>query len=63
MADEEHVALLKRGGGWNQWRKANPDIKPDLDGANLSGANLDGAYLGGANLSCATWPRTWTART
>jgi len=56
MANEEHLAILKQGvEAWNQWRKKNPDIWPDLgeadlSGANLSGANLSEANLGGANL-------------
>jgi TIR domain-containing protein/pentapeptide repeat protein len=46
MADEEHVALLKQGVEvWNKWREANPDIKPDMDGANLTGADLSMAIL------------------
>jgi hypothetical protein len=61
MANDQHVALLKKGvAAWNAWRDENPDIRPDLGGANLrgadlreadlSGANLTGADLGGANL-------------
>jgi uncharacterized protein YjbI with pentapeptide repeats len=68
MADEEHVALLKQGVKiWNKWREENPDISPDLNGAdlladlfdvtldhvNLSSANLSGADLSGAKLSGA----------
>jgi hypothetical protein len=31
MADDEHVAILKRGvDAWNEWRRENPDIVPDL---------------------------------
>jgi hypothetical protein len=38
MANEEHVAILERGiDAWNQWRKEQPEITPDLSGANLSG--------------------------
>jgi uncharacterized protein YjbI with pentapeptide repeats len=51
MADEEHVALLKQGwDDWNTWRKAIPDIVPDLHGADLRGANLVDADLRGADL-------------
>jgi Pentapeptide repeats (8 copies) len=69
MANDQHVAMLKRGVGvWNVWRDENPDLRPDLSGevlsgemlalANLSGtnltqANLDKAMLVGANLSQA----------
>jgi hypothetical protein len=49
MANEEPVALLKQGvAAWNAWRDENPDVLP-----NLSGADLIGADLGGANLSDA----------
>lgn len=69
MANEEHVAILKQGvKAWNQWRKKNPTVRPDLGDAdlsgailsmaelglaNLNGADLSGAYLGLANLSGA----------
>jgi uncharacterized protein YjbI with pentapeptide repeats len=57
MADLEHLAKLKEGvSAWNQWRKENPGIAPDLKEADLNGITLDGADLGltnlyGANLS------------
>jgi hypothetical protein len=36
MANEEHIALLKQGGGaWNAWREKNPNIVPDLNEADL----------------------------
>ncbi len=69
MANQEHLDILKQGVElWNQWRKENPDIDPDLSGAdiscfqlghadflraNLSGANLSAANLEDANLSKA----------
>jgi hypothetical protein len=59
MANDEHVAMLKRGvDAWNEWRGENPDIRPDLREADLSGAvlvraNLIKADLNGANLSGA----------
>ncbi|MCI0727865.1 MAG: toll/interleukin-1 receptor domain-containing protein [Chloroflexi bacterium] len=64
MANEEHLAILKQGVEvWNQWRKDNPGIWPDLVEADLGGANLRGvnlrradfrgANLNGANLSKA----------
>jgi hypothetical protein len=67
QADDEHVALLKKGvAAWNTWRDENPDIRPDLTGAdlskadfcqaNLSGANLCGAVLMKANLIDARTP-------
>ncbi|TFH25440.1 pentapeptide repeat-containing protein, partial [Candidatus Bathyarchaeota archaeon] len=59
MADENHIAILKKGVDiWNKWRKEKPSIQPDLSGAvlreaNLGRANLSGADLSGANLSGA----------
>jgi hypothetical protein len=54
MANEEHLARLKQGvKAWNEWRAANPNIKPDLRGADLDGADLDGADLSGARLDGA----------
>jgi hypothetical protein len=54
MANEEHVAILLRGvEGWNQWRKENPDVLPELTDADLKFANLHVANLSGASLSGA----------
>ncbi len=70
MADEKHLAiLLQNVEQWNQWRKDNPDIQPDLNKVELIGADLRGvdfreaklyradlseADLTDANFSCAT---------
>jgi TIR domain/Pentapeptide repeats (8 copies) len=56
MANDEHVAILKKGvDAWNKWRNENTSVRPDLSGANLSGrdlncANLNKAKLNGAHL-------------
>src|SRR5262245_2069313 len=51
MANDEHVALLKQGVKvWNAWRNENPEIRPDLSGADLRAANLREANLREANL-------------
>ena len=56
MANDEHVALLKKGvATWNRWRGENPDIRPgffraDFREANLRAANLSGAFLLEADL-------------
>lgn len=59
MANLAHVDVLNQGvAAWNKWRAADPDIVPDLSGANLSrlrnmglaGANLSRARLIGTNL-------------
>jgi len=47
----KHLAKLKEGvDAWNQWRKENPEITPNLRKANLSEANLREANLSGATL-------------
>jgi len=52
MVNEQHFGILNQGvEAWNEWRKKNPEIKPELGGANLSGANLSGVDLSMANLS------------
>jgi hypothetical protein len=52
MANDEHVALLKKGAeAWYAWRRENPDIRPELSGADLSGADLGGVQLDGADLA------------
>ena len=55
MANDEHVAMLKKGvDAWNAWRDENPNVlRPDLSGAILRGASLSGANLTGANLTGA----------
>lgn len=59
MANESHLKLLQQGRrAWNDWRKAEPSVMPDLTGANLRKMNLRGvnlcrANLKGANLSKA----------
>jgi uncharacterized protein YjbI with pentapeptide repeats len=52
LANPEHLAKLKEGvKPWNQWRRQNPKIRPDLRDAELDQLNLSGANLSGANLS------------
>src|SRR5271157_260107 len=51
MANPEQLAKIKKEvKGWNEWRQQNKDVKPDLNGADLSGANLKEADLCGADL-------------
>lgn len=57
MANLEHLSILHSGPRkWNEWRHNNPDIKPDLSGADIHGmylesVNFEGTDLSGANLS------------
>ncbi len=51
MSEKTHLALLKHGvSGWNEWRTAHADIKPELSGAGLCGLDLANANLAGADL-------------
>ncbi len=51
MANQEHLDILKQGvEPWNQWRRTNPDIRPDLSEANLRDMHLEGAFLRRCNL-------------
>jgi hypothetical protein len=41
MANDEHVAILKKGVDvWNEWREQAIHIKPDLSGADLTYSGL-----------------------
>jgi TIR domain-containing protein/pentapeptide repeat protein len=54
MANKGHLTKLRRGvEAWNQWRKANRYIIPDLTSADLRGADLSGADFTSADLSGA----------
>jgi Pentapeptide repeats (8 copies) len=55
MANEEHLAILKKGvKAWNEWRKQNPwVVHPDLRAAKLAWSDLSGADLHGAELFAA----------
>lgn len=54
LANEEHLRILSEGVDvWDRWREANPEIIPDLDGADLKGKTLSGANLEKANLNRA----------
>ncbi len=52
MANRQHLSTLKQGvATWNQWRKENPDTRPDLHEATLAGIDLSKANFSSANLS------------
>lgn len=58
MANQEHLAAIKRGTGyWNNWRNENP-VSIDLRDADLSEADLQGADCSKADLSGAKLFRT-----
>lgn len=51
MANKEHIDLIKESvDAWNHWRKQNPEIQPDLEGADIQGCNLSRANLKGVLL-------------
>jgi uncharacterized protein YjbI with pentapeptide repeats len=51
MANDEHIAQLEKGvAAWNAWRDENPNVRPNLDAADLPGAKLGEANLVGASL-------------
>lgn len=57
MANERHLALLKKGvDEWNSWR-IRQAATPDLSGVNLEGADLRNANLFQADLSYANLTR------
>lgn len=50
MANPEHLAVLIQGVAvWNEWRKNNPQIKPDLSGINFDRRNFAKANFSHAN--------------
>jgi len=54
VANEEDLKILRQGvAAWNDWRKKNPELRPDLGGARFTDENLSGADLHGANLYTA----------
>jgi uncharacterized protein YjbI with pentapeptide repeats len=54
MANEEHLAILRRGvEAWNTWREERLDVRPDLRGVDLRGVDLRVVDLRGADLSWA----------
>lgn len=51
VANEEHLRILRQGVEvWNRWREENPEMVPDLNGADFGGANLREANLSKAEL-------------
>ncbi len=51
MADKEHLRIINQGvDAWNEWRRKNPQVRPDFSKADLGNNNLIGADLSGADL-------------
>ena len=54
MANDTHLAVLKRGvAAWNEWRAAQPAMRPDLSSASLRGLDLAKVDLSRADLGKA----------
>ena len=54
MANDAHLAVLKRGvAAWNEWRAAQPAMRPDLSSASLRGLDLAKVDLSRADLGKA----------
>ena len=55
MANQQCLDLLKSKGPylWNEWRRTNPTIEPDLRGANLAGLQLEKCNFGQVDLGRA----------
>lgn len=51
MADKNHIAILKSGvQTWNEWRRENPNIKPNLREIDISNQDLRGIDFVETNL-------------
>lgn len=49
--NEDPLEIIKRGVNvWNRWRAENPDVRPDLEGADLSHFQLEQVNLKDVNL-------------
>ena len=58
MANPEHVRRLKQGvDTWNQWRRENLDIRPDLRGQSFKGQYLAGADFSNADIRSANFAK------
>jgi hypothetical protein len=55
MANDEHVAKLREGVAvWNEWRKANPEVIPDLFAMDFRRGNFGDVILHDADLRDAS---------
>jgi uncharacterized protein YjbI with pentapeptide repeats len=52
MSDQDYMEILNRGPeAWNEWRRANPGVKPEFANEDLSELKLSGADLSECELS------------
>lgn len=60
MANPEHLKILKQGVEvWNKWREENPEVRPDLSGADLQGKRFFQTNFSKSNFSKANLEETW----
>lgn len=58
MANPEHLAILEQGVEvWNRWREENPEVLPNIVGADLQVADLNDANFSKVNLDRADLSR------
>ena len=63
MADPQHLKLLDEGvEAWNEWRRAHPELRPDLSKALLTGRDLQEANFSETNLAWANLSETNLSR-
>lgn len=59
MANEVQMRIIKQGAQlWNQWRKRNPAVKPNLSNADLSRMDLQEANFSLTNLTGSKFNRS-----
>jgi len=59
MANTKHIEILKQGpSAWNQWRRGNSTVWPDLSETNLTNANPANANLNKIKLKKAKLRKT-----
>src|SRR5438105_1858220 len=50
MANKEHLERIRLGvNAWNEWRRQNPKVMPDLMGAELNTSTYNLHHFSGAN--------------
>jgi uncharacterized protein YjbI with pentapeptide repeats len=63
MANPQHLEVLATGPEcWGLWRERNPEVEPDLSGAQLAGVDLADSDLIDADLSAANLRRARLAK-
>ncbi|MDJ0902581.1 MAG: pentapeptide repeat-containing protein [Xenococcus sp. MO_188.B8] len=62
MVNPTHLAILQQGVEvWNNWRRENPEIKPNLRGAKLNSQRLEGANFSRVDIRGANFSKAYLA--